>query len=61
MVGRRYTLGAPPLVGMRMATPAVRAAPAAARLTACFAGGWGDEAAGALDRQPQSARLVRRR
>ncbi|PYP44052.1 MAG: hypothetical protein DMD42_08660 [Gemmatimonadetes bacterium] len=61
MAGRRYTLGVPPFVGMRMATPAVRAAPALARLTACLTGGWDDDAAGALDRQPQSARLVRRR
>src|SRR5207249_12218635 len=61
MVGRRYTGGAPPFVGMRMATPAVRAAQAAARLTACLAGGCDDGAAGARDRQPQSARLVRRR
>src|SRR5207249_8048948 len=61
MVGRRYTLGVPPFVGMRIAPPAVRAAPAAARLTACLAGGCDDGAAGTRDRQPQSARLVRRR
>src|SRR5437870_9615403 len=61
MLGSRYTRGAPPLVGMRMATPAVRAAPPAALLTACFAGGCDGGAAGARDRQPQSARLARRR
>src|SRR2546422_5948639 len=56
MVGRRYTRGAPPLVGMRIATPAVRAAPAAARLTACLAGGCDDDAAGAPGPQPPRAR-----
>src|SRR5438034_9215174 len=61
LLGSRYTRGAPPLVGMRMATPAVRAAPPAALLTACFAGGCDGGAAGARDRQPQSARLARRR
>src|SRR5437867_13370731 len=60
MLGSRYTRGAPPLVGMRMATPAVRAAPPAALLTACFAGGCDGGAAGAPDRQPHSARLARR-
>src|SRR5438067_10996728 len=61
MLGSRYTLGAPPMVGMRMATPAVRAAPPAALLTACFAGGCDVGAAGAQDRQLHSARLCRRR
>src|SRR5438046_7173505 len=61
MLGSRYTRGAPPLVGMRMATPAVRAAPPAALLTACLAGGCDGGAAGAWDRQPQSARLAGRR
>src|SRR2546427_8928809 len=56
MVGRRYTRGAPPLVGMRIATPAVRAAPAAARLTACLAGGCDDGAAGAPGRKPPRPR-----
>src|SRR5207245_6799260 len=60
-LGRRYTRGTPPLAGMRIATPAVRAAPAAALLTACFACGWDDAAAGARDRQPQSVRLMRTR
>src|SRR5256886_17418695 len=55
MVGRRYTRGAPPLVGMRIATPAVRAAPAAARLTACLAGGCDGDAAGAPGPQPPRA------
>src|SRR5258708_26221613 len=55
MAGRRYTRGAPPLVGMRIATPAVRAAPAAARLTACLAGGFDDDAAGAPGRNPPRA------
>src|SRR2546425_12929412 len=57
MVGRRYTRGAPPLVGMRIATPAVRAAPAAARLTACLAGGCDDDAAGGPG--PQAPRAPR--
>src|SRR2546426_11769616 len=57
MVGRRYTRGAPPLVGMRIATPAVRAAPAAARLTACLAGGCDDGAAGAPARRPPRGRV----
>src|SRR5437870_6897283 len=61
MLGSRYTRGAPPLVGMRMATPAVRAAPPAALLTACLAGGCDGGAAGAWGRQPQRARLARRR
>src|SRR3989454_3833861 len=56
MLGSRYTRGAPPLVGMRMATPAVRAAPPAALLTACLAGGCDGGAAGARGRQPPSAR-----
>src|SRR2546426_5628767 len=56
MVGRRYTRGAPPFVGMRIATPAVRAAPAAARLTACLAGGCDDGAAGGPVRQSPSGR-----
>src|SRR2546427_5801754 len=59
MLGSRYTRGAPPLVGMRMATPAVRAAPPAALLTACLAGGCDGGAAGARGRQPPSARLAR--
>src|SRR3989454_11101180 len=57
MVGRRYTRGAPPFVGMRIATPAVRAAPAAARLTACLAGGCDDGAAGGRGRPPPRGRL----
>src|SRR5437763_16165279 len=61
MLGSRYTRGAPPLLGMRVATPAVRAAPPAALLTACLAGGCDGGAAGAWARQPQSARLARRR
>src|SRR5256885_5496653 len=61
MLGSRYTRGAPPLVGMRMATPAVRAAPPAALLTACLAGGCDGGAAGARGRQPPSARLGRKR
>src|SRR5207247_10794401 len=61
MLGSRYTRGAPPLVGMRMATPVVRAAPPAALLTACLAGGCDGGAAGAWDRQPQCARPARRR
>src|SRR3989449_10375797 len=56
MVGRRYTLGVPPFVGMRIATPAVRAAPAAARLTACLAGGCDDGAAGGPGRRAPSGR-----
>src|SRR2546426_3132158 len=59
MVGRRYTRGAPPLVGMRIATPAVRAAPAAARLTACLAGGCDDDAAGAPGPQAPRAPPVK--
>src|SRR3989454_7027821 len=59
MLGSRYTRGAPPLVGMRMATPAVRAAPPAALLTACLAGGCDGGAAGARGRQPPSARAGR--
>src|SRR3989454_8720296 len=59
MLGSRYTRGAPPLVGMRMATPAVRAAPPAALLTACLAGGCDGGAAGARGRQPPSGRLGR--
>src|SRR2546421_2131730 len=57
MLGSRYTRGAPPLVGMRIATPAVRAAPPAALLTACLAGGCDGGAAGARGRQPPRARL----
>src|SRR2546421_5343291 len=56
MLGSRYTRGAPPLVGMRIATPAVRAAPPAALLTACLAGGCDGGAAGASGRQPPRAR-----
>src|SRR5256885_8989300 len=59
MLGSRYTRGAPPLVGMRIATPAVRAAPPAALLTACLAGGCDGGAAGGRGRQPPSARLAR--
>src|SRR3989449_4371341 len=59
MVGRRYTRGAPPLVGMRIATPAVRAGPAAARLTACLAGGCGDDAAGGPGPEPPRAPALR--
>src|SRR2546421_8890830 len=59
MLGSRYTRGAPPLVGMRIATPAVRAAPPAALLTACLAGGCDGGAAGARGPQPQSARPAR--
>src|SRR2546428_10204918 len=61
MVGRRYTRGAPPLVGMRIATPAVRAAPAAARLTACLAGGFGGDAAGAPGPAPPPPPRARER
>src|SRR2546428_1919108 len=59
MEGSRYTRGAPPLVGMRMATPAVRAAPPAALLTACLAGGCDGGAAGAPGPHPPSARAAR--
>src|SRR3989442_9447816 len=55
MEGSRYTRGAPPLVGMRIATPAVRAAPPAALLTACLAGGCDGGAAGGPGPQPQNA------
>src|SRR5256884_3889106 len=58
MLGSRYTRGAPPLVGMRMATPAVRAAPPAALLTACLAGGCDGGAAGARGPQPPNARVA---
>src|SRR2546429_630737 len=46
--GRRYTLGVPPFVGMRMATPAVRAAPALARLTPWLEAGVGRGSGGGL-------------
>src|SRR2546425_2330157 len=60
---RRYTRGMPPLAATRIATAPLRA-PAIWRLTACDACGcvvWADAAAGARDRQPQSARLARRK
>src|SRR3989475_7058473 len=60
---RRYTRGMPPLAATRIATAPLRA-PAIWRLTACDACGcvvWADAAAGARDRQPQSARLARKR
>src|SRR3989442_15969436 len=62
-VERRYTRGMPPLAATRIATAPLRA-PAIWRLTACDACGcvvWADAAAGARDRQPQSARLARRK
>src|SRR5207249_11538836 len=62
-VERRYTRGTPPLTATRIATAPLRA-PATWRLTACDACGcvvWADAAAGARDRQPQSARLARRK
>src|SRR5713226_2610810 len=57
----RYTRGDPPLAGTRIATPAVRAEPAASLLTVCLTCGCDDAAAGTRDRQPHSARLARRR
>src|SRR5256886_9176040 len=60
MLGSRYTRGAPPLVGMRMATPAVRAAPPAALLTACLAGGCDGGAAGGSERPPHRATVGHR-
>src|SRR3989441_4577811 len=60
---RRYTRGMPPLALTRIATAPLRA-PTIWRLTACDACGcvvWADAAAGARDRQPQSARLARKR
>src|SRR3989442_10774233 len=62
-VERRYTRGMPPLAATRIATAPLRA-PAIWRLTACDACGcvvWADASAGARDRQPQSARLARRK
>src|SRR5438034_6312470 len=62
-VERRYTRGMPPLAATRIATAPLRT-PAIWRLTACDACGcvvWADAAAGARDRQPQSARLARRK
>src|SRR3989442_11802693 len=62
-VERRYTRGMPPLALTRIATAPLRA-PTIWRLTACDACGcvvWADAAAGARDRQPQSARLARKR
>src|SRR4029077_1860444 len=58
MPGRRYARGTPPLEGMRIATPAVRAAPAAALLTDCLACGWDDAAAGGPGPPPPSGQAV---